>query len=82
MTKLNSGGTDALATSADITSILGHLDQPKLVEIMSLQPTVADVEQASIWLSGDSDVFGAAVPIKGKASHIVTILTVDEGEER
>jgi len=82
MTKLNSGGTGAPATSADITSILGHLDQPKLLEIMSLQPTIAEVEQASIWLSGDRDVFGAATPIKGKASHIVTILTADEAEER
>ena len=82
MTKLNSGGTSALATHADITGILGHLDQDKLIEIISLQPTIADVEQASIWLSGDRDVLGAATPVKGKASHIVTILTADEEEER
>lgn len=82
MTKSNSGGTSTVATRADITSILGNLDQDTLIEIISLQPTIADVEQASIWLSGDSDVFGAAPPVKGKASDIITILTADEEEER
>jgi hypothetical protein len=82
MTKLNSGGTSTAATRDDITSILGELDQAKILAIISLQPTIADVEQASLWLSGDADVFGAAPPVKGKASHIVTILTADEEEER
>lgn len=81
MTKLNSGGISTAATSEDITSILGELDQAKLVAVISLQPTIADVEQASLWLSGDADVFGAAEPVKGKASHIVTILTENEEEE-
>jgi hypothetical protein len=81
MTKLNSGGTSTAATRDDITSILGELDQAKILAIISLQPTIADVEQASLWLSGDTDVFGAAEPVKGKASHIVTILTEDEEEE-
>ena len=82
MTKLNSGGTSTAATSADITSILGNIDQAKLIEIISLQPTIADVEQASMWLSGDTDIYGAVPPVKGKVSHIVTILTEDEEEER
>jgi hypothetical protein len=81
MTKLNSGGTSTAATRDDITSILGELDQAKILAIISLQPTIADVEQASLWLSGDTDVFGTAEPVKGKASHIVTILTEDEEEE-
>lgn len=82
MTKLDSGGTSTVATHDDITSILGEIDQAKLIEVISLQPTIADIEQASLWLSGDADVFGAAPPLKGKASRIVTILTVDEEEER
>lgn len=82
MTKLNSGGTGTVATHDDITSILGEIDRAKLIEIISLQPTIADVEQASLWLSGDADVFGAAEPVKGKASRIVTILTENEEEER
>lgn len=81
MTKLDSGGTTTAATHEDITSILGNIDQAKLLEIISLQPTIADIEQASLWLSGDADVFGATPPVKGKASDIITILTENEEEE-
>lgn len=81
MDKLDSGGTVA-ATDADITSILGPIDSEKVLEILSLHPTIAEVEEAAMWLSGDADVFGANVPVKGNASHIVTILTAEEEEEQ
>lgn len=69
------------ATHDDVKSILGDLDATKVIQILALQPTVADVEEASMWLGGDPDVFGAAEPLKGIASQIVTILTADEEEE-
>jgi hypothetical protein len=69
------------ATHDDVESILGNLDETKMLPILALRPTIADVEQASIWLAGDPDVFGAAEPLKGIASQIVTILTADEEEE-
>jgi len=69
------------ATQDDIKSILGNLDETKMLPIMALRPSVADVEEASIWLGGDPDVFGAVEPLKGIASQIVTILTVEEEEE-
>jgi len=80
MQRLNSGGT-AVATDADITGILGSINSDKLLAIMSLEPTIAEVEEAAMWLSGDADVFGAGKPVKGNASHIVTILTAEEEEE-
>ena len=80
MQKTNSGGT-AIATQNDITSILGELDDEKLLAILSLRPTVGDLEQARIWRSGDADVFGAEPSIKGAASEIVTILETEEEEE-
>ncbi|MGA8999701.1 MAG: hypothetical protein WB463_17645, partial [Pseudolabrys sp.] len=64
MQKPDTGG-NAVATDADITSILGNLDADKLLAILSLHPTVAEVEEASIWLSGDADVFDADEPVKG-----------------
>lgn len=70
-----------LATSDDVARILGNLDPTKMLPIMALQPTIADVEEASMWLAGDRDVFGPGLPIKGIASRIVTILTADEEEE-
>jgi len=78
MDKPNSGGK--AATNADITGIMGRIDSDKLLQILSLHPTVAEVEEAAMWLSGDSDVFGANLP-KGNVSDIVTILTVEEEEE-
>ena len=80
MQKPDSGGS-AVATDVEITSILGNLDSDKLLAILSLHPTIAEVEEASIWLSGDADVFGANEPVKGNASHIITILTAEEEEE-
>ena len=69
------------ATADDVARILGNLDPTKMLPIMALRPTVAGIEEASIWLGGDRDVFGAGLPLKGIASRIVTILTADEEEE-
>lgn len=74
------GRQSTAATSEDVKNILGELDTDKLIAIMSLKPTLAEVETASVWLAGDSDVFGAGEPIKGTASDIVSILTADEEE--
>jgi len=69
------------ATYDDVRSILGDLDETKLLPIPALPPTLADVEKASIWLGGDADVFGASEQLSATASQIVTILTSDEDEE-
>jgi len=73
---------DALAASEDVRRILGTLDEAKLLDIMALRPTILDVEEASVWLAGDADVFGAGQPLRATAGEIVAILTADEEEER
>jgi hypothetical protein len=80
MPRANSGGT-AFATHDDVRSVLGDIDPAQMLVIMSLRPTIADIEEASVWLDGDPDVFGAGEPVKGVASEIVTILTENEEEE-
>jgi hypothetical protein len=80
MMVIQSGRQSTAATSEDVKNILGEIDTGKLMAIMSLKPTLAEVETASIWLAGDADVFGAGEPIKGTASEIVGILTADEEE--
>ncbi len=40
-----------------------------------------DVEEASVWLAGDTDVFGGGEPLKPIAGEIVAILSADEDEE-
>jgi len=71
-----------LATTEDVTKILGDLDETKMLPIMTLRPTIADVEAASMWLGSDRDVFEPGQPLRGIASQIVTILTDDEEEPR
>lgn len=70
-----------IATTDDIRRILGALDEAKLLNIVALRPTVLDIEEASVWLAGDPDVFGAGEPLKPVAGEIVAILTADEEEE-
>ena len=74
-------GKGAFATRDQIKDILGQVDPEKLLAIVELRPTIAEVEMASMWLAGDTDVFGAGEPLKGAASKIVTILTENEEEE-
>jgi len=71
----------ALATADDIRRVLGTLDEAKLLDIVGLRPTILDVEEASVWLAGDTDIFGAGQPLKPVAGEIVAILTVGEEEE-
>jgi hypothetical protein len=70
-----------IATRDDIKGILGNLDPGKMLAIVDLRPTVAEVEAALLSLSGDADVYGAGEPLKGVAADIVTILTEGENEE-
>ena len=72
---------DKLASTDDVKSILGNLDSDQLLDIMTLRPRILDVEQASAWLAGDIDIFGAGPPLKDIPGDIVAILTADEDEE-
>ena len=69
------------ASLDDIRRIIANLDEEKLLDIAALQPTIRDVEEASLWLAGDTDIFGAGRPLRSVAGEIVAILTADEDEE-
>jgi hypothetical protein len=69
------------AGSDDIRRILGDLDDAKVLDIVALRPTIQELEEASMWLAGDEDIFGAGQPLKGAAGEIAAILTADEEEE-
>ncbi len=70
------------ASGEDVRRILGDLEGAKVLDILALRPTVLDLEQASMWLSGDRDIFGPDQPLQPPASDIVAILIADEDEER
>ncbi|WP_292531570.1 hypothetical protein [Methylocystis sp.] len=80
MTQSSAQGGDGrpLATIKDVIDVLGEIDDATLSAIMDLRPTIADVEEASMWMSGDRDVFGAGAPLKDVAGEIVSLLGDDE----
>lgn len=69
------------ASYADVKSILGALDEAALLEITALRPTIRELEEAAVFLSGDRDVFGAGEPMKSKVAEIVAVLTAGDDEE-
>lgn len=77
----NADRQSGLARREDIEDVLGDLDDGVIMAILALEPMIVDVEEASMWLAGDRDVFGAGRPLKGVASQIVTLLTAGEEEE-
>ena len=81
MANAAASGESCLATSDDVRRVLGDLDDGKLLDIMALRPTVIDVEEASLWLAGDADIFGAGRSLPRVAGDIVAILTAEEDDE-
>ena len=70
----------APATREDVQAVLGHIDEGKLIEILDLHPTVADLEQAVVASAGDNDILGkSGHPLSGVAAEIAEILA--RGEE-
>lgn len=65
----------------DVRRILGDIDEDKILEILALKPTFAELEEAAIWVSGDGDVLArSGRPLTGLVADIVDILTADEDE--
>ncbi len=77
----HSGREQRRATQQDVKSIIGDIDQADLLSIMELRPTIKDLEDASMWLSGDPDVFGSAAPLKDVPERIVEILRPEEDDD-
>ena len=68
-------------TSIDIRKILGDLDDAKVSAIQALNPSLADLEDAAICMTGDHDVLaksGHHVP--ATAARIVELLAEEEEE--
>ncbi len=70
-----------IASEHELRSIVGDIDETKIVEIIKLNPTVADLEEAAIWAGGNGDTLGkTGHPLTGIAAQVFDILIVDEEE--
>jgi hypothetical protein len=73
--------SDTRASLDDIKRVFGALDQAKLLDILALRPSILDLENALMSLSGDRDVFGTGEALPSTAGEIAAIVTADEDEE-
>jgi hypothetical protein len=74
--------TSANAISEDVLrAAVGDVDDATIIEILNLQPTIAELEEAVVWASGDGDVLAkSGHPLTGKVAQIVELLTAEEEE--
>ena len=64
-----------------VKSILGDVDNAKLIEILEMQPTLVELELAAIWAAGNGDILAKdGRPLTDRVAAIVEVLTADEEE--
>ena len=74
--------TASPASRDDLQRILGELSDPKLIEILELNPTIADLEEATMCMAGDQDILAkSGHHVSATAGRIVEILGEAEEEE-
>jgi len=72
---------DRPAWAETVRQIVGD-DDLKVAEVLKLQPTVAELEEAFAWAEGEDDVMGELEkPLTGKAAQIYDIITADKDDE-
>ena len=66
----------------DARRLLGEADEGKIAEVLAVQPTIWELEEAAIWHRGDGDVLGkTGRPLSGKAARIFEILAADDEDD-
>ena len=67
------------ATGRDVHAILGDMEDSTAVAILALHPTVAQLEEARVWLNGGGEVLGKEHrPLDGVVAEIFDMLKVEE----
>jgi putative phosphoribosyl transferase len=68
--------------AALIRSIAGDIDDAAISEILRLKPSIADIEDAARYATGDADIVGkSGHKLHAKAAEIFDILTAGEEED-
>jgi hypothetical protein len=77
----------AITARSDIIShdellrVVGDVDESKLLAILALRPTIAEVEEAATWATGSGDMLGkTGHPLTGVVAQVFEILTADDEE--
>ena len=72
----------SIAQEADLRRVVADLDDAKAIEILDLAPTVAELEEAAVWSSGEGDrIDREGHQLTGKVARIYEILVRDDEDE-
>ena len=79
---LDQNRSSPFASRDDVERAVGDMDEAAILEILALQPTLAELEEAAIWARGEGDVIGkSGHMLSGVPAEIYDILTADDEEE-
>lgn len=81
-TRPRRASSQAMATHTDVTRILGDMDDATVAEILGLHPTIAHLDAAAMWITGDDDIVARKTqPGADVVAKIVDILAIADEEE-
>lgn len=66
----------------ELVHLVGELVPTRLAEIERLQATIAEIEEAVAYATGEDDIMGEArIPLIGRAAEVYEILVADQAME-
>jgi hypothetical protein len=72
----------SVASPEELRNLLGHIDPETAVKVLELSPTIAELEEVSMWLTGQGNVpERAGHPLEGRAAAIYEMLAADERDQ-
>jgi hypothetical protein len=83
MAKPNSGqaGNTERATRGDLRHILGEMDDEMVVAILALDPNVAQIEEANLWLNaGGENLAKEHRPVDAVVAKILELVAFEDEE--
>ena len=67
---------------SELVRLVGDIDDAKLLQILTLDPNIADIEEAVFWADGEADELAkSGRALSGKSAVIFEILTADIEDE-
>lgn len=69
-------------SKAELVHLVGDIDDTKLSQILALEPSLAEIEEAVFWVDGEADELAKSGRIlTGKSAAIYEILAAELEEE-
>lgn len=73
-------GQPGIAERADVVQLFGELDDEDILQLLAMQPTIMELQEAAAWLEGEGDILArAGHPMTPRIAGILEI--VDRRDE-